>query len=630
MSSTAVREGIEAGAEAASRRLTTVVAADICGYSRLAETSDDAAVRTVTLVRAAFERVVAKRRGRIFHSAGDGFLAEFPSAADGVLAALEFVADIKARNRLSPTSPGAKVRAGVHAGDVIEQPGGDLLGHGVNIAARLQGEAEPNGVLVSLAAVNLVRGSVDAHFSRRGPLALKNIDGPVVAFDAEGGLNKRRLPRFLGRLRLLQPFRIATFVIAAALIYLTADAFRDTRVRSPGAPADAGSPANLARVDGDPMGQEATEIDEALRSLKVAARAPSETVWLRGILKELRRSGDSLDREVFRLLANQDLGAAVRTLKQTFEERKPFLGDAERISYLLTLGGMTFDHAPGDSVAFHRAVLDIEPMNFLAQVRLGELYYNQSDYVRADRAFREALKIGSPHRDRELYAQIKYAASLTIEEKYDEAMRLLAPALAEAEKRGWDSLVILAYTRIAYVELKRQNFEAAKQALSVVTAFARGADYPDELAFAYSALGRMALAEGDLEAAKAEFDRALAYEMQIGRPVGLADTYFYVGLIELELGDPRKAETTFQTALDIARGARSFGYNNLKNMEVKNHIGKALAYKEQGLRERACQEMSIADQVDARREIIYNPQTIALVKRIACPFGPLGFIAATN
>lgn len=171
-------------AEAAPRRLTTVVAADICGYSRLAEIDDDAAIRTVAFVRSAFERVVAHRRGRVFHTAGDGFLAEFPSAADGVLAAVEFVADIKARDKLSPINPGAQVRAGVHAGDVIERPDGDLLGHGVNVASRLQAEADPNGVLISLAAVNLVRGSVDVQFSRRGALALRNIEEPVVAFDA--------------------------------------------------------------------------------------------------------------------------------------------------------------------------------------------------------------------------------------------------------------------------------------------------------------------------------------------------------------------------------------------------------------------------------------------------------------
>lgn len=170
--------------ETAPRRLTTVVAADICGYSRLAEIDDDAAVRTVTLVRAAFEHVVARRRGRMFHAAGDGFLAEFPSAADGVLAALEFVADIKARDRLSPISPGAKVRAGVHAGDVVEQPNGDLLGHGVNIAARLQGEAEPNGVLVSDSVVALARDIPNTEFQRRRTLILKNLGEPVTVFEA--------------------------------------------------------------------------------------------------------------------------------------------------------------------------------------------------------------------------------------------------------------------------------------------------------------------------------------------------------------------------------------------------------------------------------------------------------------
>ncbi len=601
--------------DAAPRRLTTVVAADICGYSRLAEIDDDAAIRTVNFVRAAFEQVVARRRGRLFHTAGDGFLAEFPSAADGVLAALEFVEDMKARDKLSPINPGAKVRAGVHAGDVIEQPNGDLLGHGVNIAARLQGEAEPNGVLVSLAAVNLVRGSVGAQFSRRGALALRNIDEPVVAFDARSGRNETSWRRIVSRLRAARPlYAILLFGALAAIYTATNLQLAPTQ----GMAAEAAMAADHYAVSG----QDATEISAAFRMLKAPLRAPSDTAWLRGILTELRRSGETLDREIFNLLTNGDLTAAVRLLREDYEARKETMAEVEKVSRLLALGALTFDHAPGESIAFHRAVLDIAPQHFLAHVRLGELYYSQSEYVRADLAFKRALEIGSPFRDQEIYAIIKHAASLTIEEKYAEAGAMLSSALAEAEARGWDSLAMLAHNRIAYVSLKQKDFDAAKRSLSAVIGFGRGAENPDEIAFAYSALGRIKLDEKDFVEARKLFERSLEFELQEGRPVGLADVYFYIGLIEVELGDPVKAQETFQTALDIARGARSFGYNNLKNMEVKNHIGKALAYKEQGLEERACQEMLVAEQVDARRDIIYNAQTADLVERIGCPFAP--------
>jgi class 3 adenylate cyclase len=201
--------------EGAPRRLTTVVAADICGYSRLAEVDEDAAIRTVTLVRAAFEHVVSRRRGRLFHTAGDGFLAEFPSAADGVLAALEFVAEMQAREKFSPINAGAQVRAGVHAGDVVEQPNGDLLGHGVNIAARLQAEAEPNGVLVSESVAALARDIPNAEFQHRRTLLLKNLGEPVTAFEAlktgHGG-NWRRA----ATIRLSQFRSVATLATAAA------------------------------------------------------------------------------------------------------------------------------------------------------------------------------------------------------------------------------------------------------------------------------------------------------------------------------------------------------------------------------------------------------------------------------
>ena len=138
------------------RRLTTVMAADICGYSRLAEANESAAIKTVEIIFAAFDSIVSAHHGRVFNRAGDGFLAEFPSAADGARAAMAFVNDIKSRDTISPNAPNAKVRVGLHVGDVADQPNGDLLGHGVNIAARLQSEAAPNGILVSLHAVNLV------------------------------------------------------------------------------------------------------------------------------------------------------------------------------------------------------------------------------------------------------------------------------------------------------------------------------------------------------------------------------------------------------------------------------------------------------------------------------------------
>jgi len=161
------------------------VATDICGFSRLAEHDETAALATVETIFRVFNEAVDRHRGRVFNRAGDGFLAEFPSAVDGVKASMAFVADIKARNTLSPGALGANVRVGIHVGDVQAKAGGDLMGHGVNVAARLQAEAEPNGILISLSAINLVRNEIDAGFRRRGPLLLRNMSEPVVAFDVD-------------------------------------------------------------------------------------------------------------------------------------------------------------------------------------------------------------------------------------------------------------------------------------------------------------------------------------------------------------------------------------------------------------------------------------------------------------
>jgi adenylate cyclase len=123
------------------RKLTTIMAVDVAGYSRAAEADESAAADAVRHVRAAIEAIVTPLGGRIFNTAGDGFMIELPTASAGVEAATQLLA--------APDAP--KVRIGLHLGEVIVSENGDLLGHGVNVAARLQQMAEPGSAIVSQA-----------------------------------------------------------------------------------------------------------------------------------------------------------------------------------------------------------------------------------------------------------------------------------------------------------------------------------------------------------------------------------------------------------------------------------------------------------------------------------------------
>ena len=120
------------------RKLASIVAIDVAGYSRRSETDEAAAIEAVAALHERVIKVAAVHGGRVFNTAGDGFMLEFPTAS-GALAAAEEIA--------AASDP--PVRAGVHLGEVSVTSSGDLLGHGVNVAARIQQMASPGAVLVS-------------------------------------------------------------------------------------------------------------------------------------------------------------------------------------------------------------------------------------------------------------------------------------------------------------------------------------------------------------------------------------------------------------------------------------------------------------------------------------------------
>jgi len=167
-----------------TRRLAAVMAADVVGYSRMIgedEAGTLAALREV--LDAHFRPAVARHKGRIVKLMGDGALVEFASVIDAVSAAVEFQRAIAGRN--ATAAKPVLLRIGVNLGDIVIE-GSDILGDGVNIAARLEAEAPPGGVMVSDLAWSQVAGKVDAPFSDAGEMQLKNITRMVRAWRWEG------------------------------------------------------------------------------------------------------------------------------------------------------------------------------------------------------------------------------------------------------------------------------------------------------------------------------------------------------------------------------------------------------------------------------------------------------------
>lgn len=165
------------------RRLAAIVAADVAGYSRLMGLDEVGTARTLREHRKVTDALVAKHGGRLVKSTGDGVLLEFPSVVDAVECAVAVQAVMAQRNDGVPMDRRMLFRIGINLGDILIE-GDDILGDGVNIAARLEGIAEPGGICISSSAYDHVRGKVLTEFTDLGEQRLKNIDRPVRVYAA--------------------------------------------------------------------------------------------------------------------------------------------------------------------------------------------------------------------------------------------------------------------------------------------------------------------------------------------------------------------------------------------------------------------------------------------------------------
>jgi TolB-like protein/Flp pilus assembly protein TadD len=164
------------------RRLAAILAADIAGYSRLMGADEEATLARLKAYRSELIDPKNKQhRGRIVKTTGDGILMEFPSVVDAVRCAIEVQLGMVERNADVPQEKRIEFRVGVNLGDVMVE-GRDLYGDGVNIAARLEGIAEPGGICISSSAYDQVRGKVPVEFTDLGEQTLKNIARPIRAY----------------------------------------------------------------------------------------------------------------------------------------------------------------------------------------------------------------------------------------------------------------------------------------------------------------------------------------------------------------------------------------------------------------------------------------------------------------
>ena len=191
------------------RKIAAIMAADVAGYSKLIADDEEETLCRLASYRAVFDDFIARASGRVFNTAGDAIFAEFPSAVDAVRCAIDVQESLRTRNLAFPSSRHMNFRIGMTIGDVVER-NGDLLGDGVNIAARLQTLATPGGLCVSSTIYEQVANKLSVKFSDIGVQQVKNIPSPIHAYTlvmhssgAASGMPRSELPaRAIGRRRI--------------------------------------------------------------------------------------------------------------------------------------------------------------------------------------------------------------------------------------------------------------------------------------------------------------------------------------------------------------------------------------------------------------------------------------------
>jgi len=226
---------------ALKRGLAAILSGDVSGYGRLMHADEEATVRLLTDSRAVISRCVAQHDGRVIDMAGDSVLAVFPSVTEALRSAVDIQCELAERNAALPPAGRMQLRLGVHLGEILlgdDAPYGDA----VNLAARLEGLAEPGGIYISEAVHSQVKGQVNVRYSYLGRRQVKNSEEPVpvyrVDWSAPPGLHRARR------------WRIRPLVLpAGAVLMLVGFALVFNLVQSPGTAPE--SPAVLA---GEPPG----------------------------------------------------------------------------------------------------------------------------------------------------------------------------------------------------------------------------------------------------------------------------------------------------------------------------------------------------------------------------------------
>jgi adenylate cyclase len=230
-----------------TRKLAAILVADVVGFSRLAGADEDRTLARLRGLRSdLIDPAIAAHRGRIVKRTGDGIIIEFRSVVDAVRCAIETQTGMVERNAGVPPERRIEFRVGIHLGDVVEEADGDLMGDGVNIAARLEGIAAPGAICLSEDAYRQVKGRLDLAVTDLGTKELKNIAEPIRVYSLEGGKLAQGKPTKAGGPQ--RPSAMLAAGIVAFIVIVSGAGYFLSASRTATVLPTAATPADAARL----------------------------------------------------------------------------------------------------------------------------------------------------------------------------------------------------------------------------------------------------------------------------------------------------------------------------------------------------------------------------------------------
>lgn len=317
--------------ESDKKRLASVLVADICGFSTLAEKNEDTALAVVRRVSAILNETAKTYEGRLFHEAADGFFFEFLSANQSMMAAREMLIKVAQDEELA-TLDDVSVRIGMHLGDVQVLANGNLMGHGVNVAARLQQNAKPGAILASTNLISALSQKRGRFWSKR-KLWLKNLKTPVIAFNISDNQSQVTQLRDMAASMPLRLFGgMAALVLAAGV--------------------------SLGFVLSEPQ----TDL------------GPIDTKAVTASLQPLIEAGRPVDEMVSALIRTNDFDAAIVELQQVHTSKEGELTREQSLDLLHQVAAISVYRDAAIAEAVYLEILKLDPFDAEALLQMSRIY----------------------------------------------------------------------------------------------------------------------------------------------------------------------------------------------------------------------------------------------------------------